>query len=427
VPEATPFTAVQLEQLLGPIALYPDALIALMLPAATVPTDVVLAARFIETSGDPASAAGRAWDESVKSLVHYPEVLKWMDENLEWTKQLGDAFRLQPVEVMDAIQRLRAQARAAGTLIDSPQQQVLVDREVISVVPAQPDVIYVPYYDPASVYYAPAPGYYDAYAGRTFVSFSAPFAVGSWLAFDCDWRRRTVWTAERHWTARREHDWRRPVFPGQAGYVDDPRRHPWRPSSPPPRASSVSYGRSDIARPAPIYTGPAQPTAPREDFSNRRNIPRDRPRLVDGRYVDPNYGRTFAPAPATPPSAPGVAPVPTTPATGNPPATTPSADRRGDPARGRNPSPDRTARPAPAATTTPAFSPVTPSPRPNPPVTGNLAGPPATTSAAAPAPQARPAPAVRAAPAPAPANPAPAPAEERKRTSRDNDPNRPAP
>ena len=98
-PAAEParFTAEQLDQLLGPIALYPDALIALILPAATAPADLVIAARFFANEGDPASAAGRAWDESVKSLVHYPEVVKWMDQNLEWTKQVGEAFVAQPI------------------------------------------------------------------------------------------------------------------------------------------------------------------------------------------------------------------------------------------------------------------------------------------------------------------------------------------
>ena len=219
------FTAEQLEQLLGPIALYPDALIALILPAATAPADIVLAARYLENAGDPTKAAGRTWDESVKSLLYYAEVVRWMDTNLDWTKQVGEAFRAQPAETMAAIQRLRAKARAAGTLVDSPQQQVLVDRDVIALVPTQPDVLYVPYYDPLVVY-SPRP----AYAGTSgFVTYSSPFAVGAWLSFDCDWRRRTVWTVDRHGPARGPHDWRRPVFPDQPGYVNDPRRRPWQP------------------------------------------------------------------------------------------------------------------------------------------------------------------------------------------------------
>src|SRR5262249_44325448 len=105
----------ELEQLVGPIALYPDALIAIILPAATVPTDIVLAARSVrENPGDRSQIEHRGWDASVKSLTSYPDVLKWMDENLQWTQQLGEAFLVQPADVMEAIQRLRAKAREAG-------------------------------------------------------------------------------------------------------------------------------------------------------------------------------------------------------------------------------------------------------------------------------------------------------------------------
>src|SRR3954468_20689248 len=114
----------ELDQLFGPIALYPDALIALILPASTVSSDVVMAARYLRGNGDPARVETESWDDSVKSLSHYPEVVKWMDENLAWTKQAGEAFVAQPADVMNAIQRLRTAARAAGTLVDTPQQRV---------------------------------------------------------------------------------------------------------------------------------------------------------------------------------------------------------------------------------------------------------------------------------------------------------------
>lgn len=328
VPEATDstrLTAGQLEQLLGPIALYPDALIALILPAATAPTDVVLAARYLKDDGDPAEVASRSWDESVKSLVHYAEVVKWMDDNLSWTKQVGEAFRDQPAEVMQAIQRLRAKARAAGTLTDSPQQQVVMDRDVISIIPAQPNTIYVPYYDPMIVY-APPPEYYG-YGSTSFITFSAPFAVGAWLRFDCDWRQRTVWTVDHHWAARDHHDWRHPVFPGQAGYVNDPNRHPWHPSSYAPRYPVANtFRRDDIARPAPI-------NAPRPAFaqnqiavSDRRNDFQNRPQRPDHRPRDPNFVGPIAAATLPTTTAPALAPAP---------APTPTAPvRRGDFNRG---------------------------------------------------------------------------------------------
>jgi len=110
------FTAEELEQLLGPIALYPDALIALILPATTAPSDLVLAARYLQAQGNAEQIDYQPWDDSVKALARYPTVVAWMDQNLAWTKQVGEAFASQPADVMNAVQRLRTQARAAGTL-----------------------------------------------------------------------------------------------------------------------------------------------------------------------------------------------------------------------------------------------------------------------------------------------------------------------
>jgi hypothetical protein len=106
----------ELNGLLAPIALYPDALLALILPASTVPSDVVLAARYIASNGDPAQIANQPWDDSVKSLVRYPDVLKWMDQNLEWTTAVGEAFLDQPADVMNSIQGLRAEAVVPGSI-----------------------------------------------------------------------------------------------------------------------------------------------------------------------------------------------------------------------------------------------------------------------------------------------------------------------
>ena len=120
----------------------------------------------------------------MKSLTNYPEVLKWMDENLLWTRQVGEAFTDQPAEVMQAVQRLRAKATAAGTLVDTPQQQVIAEPQVIRIVPAQPDIIYVPHYEP-DIAFVDRPIYY----GRPFLTFGVGVPVGSWLVFGCDWRR----------------------------------------------------------------------------------------------------------------------------------------------------------------------------------------------------------------------------------------------
>jgi Protein of unknown function (DUF3300) len=192
----------ELNRLLAPIALYPDALIALILPASTVPSDLVLVARYIASNGDPAQAANQPWDDSVKSLAHYPDVLKWMDQNLEWTTAVGEAFLDQPADVMNSIQGLRAEAKAAGNLTDTPHQRVIQEESGIRIVPAQPDVIYVPQYDPDVVYVRP----YSQNVGP-LLTFGAGFAVGSWLNYDCDWGRRSIyvgqwrpgWNHDRNW------------------------------------------------------------------------------------------------------------------------------------------------------------------------------------------------------------------------------------
>lgn len=247
-------TPEELEQLLAPIALYPDALIALMLPASTVPADIVLAARHLrESPEDRSQIEHRAWEESVKSLTNYPDVLKWMDDNLQWTKQVGEAFIAQPADVMEAVQRLRAKARAAGTLVDTPQQQVIAEPEVIRIVPAQPNVIYVPYYEP-SVVFVDRPVYYHP---RPFLTFGAGVVVGSWLAYDCDWRRRTIWHGDRHrrWGG---HDWRHPVVPLSPGFTHAHSRgvRQWRPPVQPARPPfSVAYQpRPAIVQPTPFGT-----------------------------------------------------------------------------------------------------------------------------------------------------------------------------
>ena len=195
-------SAEELNQLLAPVALYPDPLIALILPASTVPSDLVLATRYLSSNGDPAQVANQPWDDSVKSLVRYPDVVKWMDQNLEWTTQVGEAFLDQPAEVMNAIQQLRARAIAAGNLIDTPQQRIVKEESCVCVriVPAEPEVIYVPQYDPEVVYVQP----YAPYL-RPALTFGVGFAVGPWLNYDCDWPRRRVCVGD--WHPGWKHDW----------------------------------------------------------------------------------------------------------------------------------------------------------------------------------------------------------------------------
>jgi hypothetical protein len=163
-PSSSTLGEAQLDQLTAPIALYSDPLIGQILTAATYPLEVVEAQRWLE---DPANAAlkgdqlaaalqEQSWDLSVKSLVPFPQIVQMMDANLEWTEQIGDAFLAQQDAVMDSIQRLRHHAAAAGSLTSTPQQTVSTEDQDIAIEPANPDVVYVPYYDP-NVIYGPWP------------------------------------------------------------------------------------------------------------------------------------------------------------------------------------------------------------------------------------------------------------------------------
>ena len=174
-----------LDQMLQPIALYPDPLIAIILPAATLPSEVVQADRFVRGGGDPSLIDQQPWDSSVKALARYPDVLKMMDDNLEWTTALGQAFSYQQADVMDAIQRLRAQAQALGNLQSSPQWSVVNQGGRIAILPPSPQMIYVPVYQPQVVYYQRS-------YNRPLISFGAGLAIGSWLTHDLDWRNRNV-------------------------------------------------------------------------------------------------------------------------------------------------------------------------------------------------------------------------------------------
>jgi hypothetical protein len=148
----------RLEQLIAPIALYPDTLVALVLAASTYPTQVVDADRWRQAQGDasPFDIAGGAdvqnWDPSVKALTAFPQVLEEMDRNLRWTTDLGNAYYNQPQDLLAAVQAMRQRAQAAGNLQSTPQQDVRYDQGNIEVAPANPQVVYVPAYNPWSVY-----------------------------------------------------------------------------------------------------------------------------------------------------------------------------------------------------------------------------------------------------------------------------------
>src|SRR5262245_61345415 len=199
-------TPKQLQQLVAPIALYPDELVAEVLAAATYPSEIVEANRWLQENsslkGDQLAAEvdKQPWDPSVKALTEFPSVLANMDKNLSWTSSLGDAYFNHAQDVLDAVQVMRKHAQDAGTLKTTPQQTVTTEGQTIIIEPTDPEVVYVPTYDPWFVYGAPLvdfPGYVDYFLGP-FISFGFPvhhfhrhFPWG-WHFWGCNWRDRVV-------------------------------------------------------------------------------------------------------------------------------------------------------------------------------------------------------------------------------------------
>ena len=181
VAEAEGFPPDQIEQLVAPVALYPDALLAQLLMASTYPLDIVQASRWVEDNADLDGQAlqdavvEQRWDPSVQALAFFPTVLQYMNENLDWTQDLGEAFLGQQDEVMESVQTLRQEAQEAGNLTDNEQQQVLVEGDTIVVQPAEPEVVYVPSYDPSEVYNQPPPQ--QTYYPTTYTQPVQPVAV----------------------------------------------------------------------------------------------------------------------------------------------------------------------------------------------------------------------------------------------------------
>jgi hypothetical protein len=191
----------QLQQLVAPIALYPDALVAQILAAATFPEQVVEADRWIQQhpdlKGDSLAQAvdQEPWDPSVKALAAFPSILGNMDKNLSWTSSLGDAYYNQQTDVMDAVQVMRHRAQESGNLKSTPQQTVADQNSTITIQPANPEVVYVPAYDPWTVYGGPIvawPGWYPypgIWFGGPYLSFGPAFGIGFFAGYGWGWPR----------------------------------------------------------------------------------------------------------------------------------------------------------------------------------------------------------------------------------------------
>src|ERR1700722_9218578 len=201
-PPYTQQTADQLQQLVAPIALYPDSLVAQVLAASTFPAEIVEADRWVQANpdlkGDALAKAvdQQSWDPSVKALTAFPTVLGNMDKNISWTSSLGDAYYNQEQGVMDAIQVMRQKAQQAGNLKDTPQQTVQTQGSDIVIQPASPEVVYVPAYDPWLVYGYPVvawPGWYPYpgiwWGGPSLYWGGIGFGIGFFGGYGWGWGR----------------------------------------------------------------------------------------------------------------------------------------------------------------------------------------------------------------------------------------------
>lgn len=199
----------QIEALVAPIALYPDSLLAQVLMASTYPLEVVQAARWAKSNPKVTGKAledamqQQPWDASVKALVAAPDALRMLNEQIEWTQKVGDAFLAQQTDVLDAVQRLRARADGAGKLKSTKEQKVSTQstsgKTVYVIEPANPQVVYVPSYNPTAVYggwpypaYPPYSYYPPGYVASNVVSFGVGMAVGAALWGGCNWGNNQV-------------------------------------------------------------------------------------------------------------------------------------------------------------------------------------------------------------------------------------------
>jgi len=306
------FSLTDLQYLVGPIALYPDPLVALVLPASTFPLQVVQADRWVAANAeaieknDFSGADSQPWDQSVVALTRFPDVLQMLSDHVDWTESLGAAFAQQPQDVATAIQLMRAQAQKVGNLQTTPQQVVTTREEagtqVIFIEPARPDRIYVPVYDPGVVFTS---------AVTTGLIFGTGILVGSYWNNRWGWHNRgwnTVWINQPVW---------RPGRPGGpppgAWRPDRPGNRPDRPGMRPPGGRPDRPGMP--GRPDRPGVRPDRPGV-RPDIPNRPPVRPDRPGARPDRpgarpdrpAVRPDRPGTRPDRPAARPQRPGASP-----------------------------------------------------------------------------------------------------------------------
>lgn len=197
-----------LQKLVGPIALYPDELLSIVLPASTQPLQIVEAQRFLDKyKTDKALKPPSNWDPSVVALLNYPDVVAMMNHDLSWTQQLGNAMIAQQADVLSAIQAFRKQAHEAGNLKSNDKQTVKVENQTIVVQSANPQTIYVPQYNPQTIVVpvavgAPLPYYYSApypYYASPAATFATGAVFGAAVGFAIGWTSHSIYTGNWGW------------------------------------------------------------------------------------------------------------------------------------------------------------------------------------------------------------------------------------
>jgi hypothetical protein len=274
-PPAVLLDAADMEQLVAPIALYPDPLLAQVLPASTYPLEIQSAANWLQANPSPSEQAidAQALEPSIKALLHYPAVLQMMNAQIDWTQQLGIAFVNQQADVMSAIQRLRVRAQNAGSLVSGPQQQVTTGDDGIEILPADDNVLYVPQYDPDSLY--------DGDIGNdSYITFGTGYPCGIWLDNGFDWGH--------HWLGVGggwNHGWHRP------GRGNPPVLRPWQRNGGQPipvaRPSGARFVRPGYEQPSPAARAPEVFNG----YQRSAEVQRDESRAQESRPAPPPQAR----------------------------------------------------------------------------------------------------------------------------------------
>ncbi len=293
--------AAELDQLLGPIALYPDPLLAQMLPAATAPEDLALAVKFLEDGGDLGQVDAQPWNDNAKALARYPEVLRMMNRSRDWTDAVGAAFLDQPKDVMDSIQRLRAAAMASGALRTTNEQRVVAEKGIVCIYPDDPAAIHLPQYDPNLVY-----ARQTKTGGSGLVTFGSVLLVGYWLNYELDWRKHRVYSYDcQEYPYGRRNPW---YFGGQKGgevfpNIPKQRNEAWKPDKNRVRPfANMEKPLPTIQNPTtPVEAsredGPAKPITESRPLSAPKDLPPPPPMLTP---VDPEMESIEEAPPAKP-------------------------------------------------------------------------------------------------------------------------------